>query len=88
MSRTSLTTECLYCRIQLPDTASFCPQCGRPIETGFAIRRIQGSGFDGLRKAMKERETLMRRQGFSSSNSYPQTQAHMEEGYVGSGSTP
>jgi hypothetical protein len=42
--------ECLYCRIPLPDTAEFCPRCGRPIERGFAIRPIQESEFDGLGK--------------------------------------
>ena len=44
---------CLYCGLQLPDTADFCPECGRPIERGFEIRPIQESEFDGLRKEMQ-----------------------------------
>jgi predicted amidophosphoribosyltransferase len=31
---------CLYCGLQLPDTADFCPECGRPIEE--AIRIVSG----------------------------------------------
>ncbi len=41
---------CLYCGLQLPDTAEFCPECGRPIERGFEIRPIQESEFDSLHK--------------------------------------
>jgi predicted amidophosphoribosyltransferase len=28
---------CLYCRTQLPDTADFCPQCGRSIKEAIRI---------------------------------------------------
>ena len=41
---------CLYCGLQLPDTAEFCPECGRLIERGFEIRPIQESEFDYLHK--------------------------------------
>jgi predicted amidophosphoribosyltransferase len=44
---------CLYCGLQLPEAAEFCPQCGRPLERGFKIRPIQESEFDRLHKEMK-----------------------------------
>ena len=28
---------CLYCRLQFPDSADFCPQCGRPIEDAIRV---------------------------------------------------
>jgi predicted RNA-binding Zn-ribbon protein involved in translation (DUF1610 family) len=40
-----MAKSCLYCGLQLPETADFCPQCGRPIEdairveSGVKIRR-------------------------------------------------
>ena len=40
MKRTNMAKGCLYCGLQLPDTAEFCPQCGRPIERAFRIRPI------------------------------------------------
>ena len=49
MRRTTMAKGCLYCGLQLPDSADFCPQCGRPIERGFAIRPIQEPEFDHLR---------------------------------------
>jgi len=51
--RTTMAIGCLYCGLQLPDTADFCPECGRPIERGFEIRPILESEFDGLGKEMK-----------------------------------
>ena len=76
---------CLYCDLQLPDTAEFCPECGRPRERGFAIRPMQESEFDGLRKEMKGKDDLIRQQGFSSDGSGPL--AHMEENaHLGNGS--
>jgi predicted amidophosphoribosyltransferase len=48
---------CLYCGLQLPETADFCPQCGRPIERGFAIRPIQEPEFDCLRLDNKKGRT-------------------------------
>ncbi len=29
---TSIVKGCLYCGLRLPDTAHFCPECGRPVE--------------------------------------------------------
>lgn len=41
-----MTKGCMYCGLQLPDAADFCPQCDRPIERGFEIRPIQEKGRD------------------------------------------
>ena len=64
-----MTTGCLYCGLQLPETADFCPECGRLIERGFAIRPIRTPELDGLRKEMKRKEDLLRQQGFDSDGS-------------------
>ncbi len=29
---TTIVKGCLYCGLRLPDTAHFCPECGRPVE--------------------------------------------------------
>ena len=55
-----MTTACLYCGLRLPDTAEFCPECGRPIERGFEIRPIQESEFDCLREEKREKPTNYR----------------------------
>ncbi len=40
-----MSIDCLYCGPQLPDTAEFCPECGRPreeairVESGVKMRR-------------------------------------------------
>ena len=68
---------CLYCSLQLPETAEFCPECGRPRERGFGIRPIQKSEFDGLRKEMKGKGDLLQHQEFYSDCSGPR--AHLEE---------
>jgi predicted RNA-binding Zn-ribbon protein involved in translation (DUF1610 family) len=72
-----MAKACLYCGLRLPDTAEFCPECGRPIERGFAIRSIQESEFGYPRKEMKGKDNLIRQQGFYSDGSGPL--AHMEE---------
>ena len=55
-----MTKGCLYCGLRLPNTAEFCPECGRPIERGFAIRPIQESEFDCLREEKREKPTNYR----------------------------
>ncbi len=55
-----MTKECLYCGLQFADTTHFCPNCGRPTESGFRIRPIQESELDRLRREMKEKEDLLR----------------------------
>jgi predicted amidophosphoribosyltransferase len=72
-----MATACLYCGLQFPDTAEFCPQCGRPIERGFEIRPLQPSAWDGLGKEMKAKDVLQRQHGVSSHGSGPL--APMEE---------
>ncbi len=37
MRRTCIARGCLYCGLQLPDSAKFCPECGRPIEDAIRI---------------------------------------------------
>ena len=32
-----MTKGCLYCGLQLPETAEFCPECGRPIEDAIRV---------------------------------------------------
>jgi len=32
-----MAKSCLYCSLQLPETADFCPQCGRPIEDAIRV---------------------------------------------------
>ena len=34
---------CLYCGLRFSETTQFCPECGRPMESGFAVRPVQGS---------------------------------------------
>jgi len=58
MRRTYTAKGCLYCGLQLPDSAHFCPECGRPIERGFKIRPIQKSELDCLRKEMNGKDDL------------------------------
>ncbi len=72
-----MTTACLYCGLQLPDTAEFCPECGRPIERDFKIRPLQPSEWDRLGKEMKAKDDLQRQHGVSSDGSSPL--APMEE---------
>jgi zinc ribbon protein len=75
--RTHMAKGCLYCGLQLPDTADFCPQCGRPIERGSGIGRIPESEFDYLSKEMKGKDDLLQHQEFYSDCSGPR--AHLEE---------
>jgi zinc-ribbon domain len=53
-----MTTACLYCGLQLADTAEFCPECGRPIERDFEIRPFQPSAWDRPGKEMKAKDDL------------------------------
>ena len=53
-----MSTACLYCGLQLPDTAEFCPECGRAIERDFEIRPIQPSAWVRPGKEMKAKDDL------------------------------
>ena len=44
--RTPIAKGCLYCGLRLPDTADFCPECGRPIEKGCITCAAPESGAD------------------------------------------
>jgi hypothetical protein len=55
-----MAKECLYCGLQFADTTTFCPNCGRPTESGFSIRPIQESEVDCLRREVQEKDELIR----------------------------
>ncbi len=41
---------CLYCGLQFPDMASFCPECGRLIETAIRVERgVKMKGMVGAK---------------------------------------
>jgi predicted amidophosphoribosyltransferase len=54
-----MSKDCLYCGLQFSDTTNFCPNCGRPTESGFRIRPIQESELDRLRRELKEKDELI-----------------------------
>ncbi len=55
-----MAKDCLYCGLQFADTTKFCPNCGRPTESGFSIRPMQESELDRLRRELKEQDGLIR----------------------------
>jgi hypothetical protein len=55
-----MAKDCLYCGLQFSDTTQFCPNCGRPTESGFIIRPIQESELERLRREVKEKDDLIR----------------------------
>ena len=55
-----MAKDCLYCGLQFSDTTQFCPNCGRPTESGFSIRPIQESEVERLRRKVKEKDDLIR----------------------------
>jgi hypothetical protein len=38
-----MAKDCLYCGLRFSETTQFCPECGRPTESGFAVRPVQES---------------------------------------------
>jgi hypothetical protein len=52
--------DCLYCSLQYSDTTNFCPNCGRPTESGFIIRPAQESEVNCLRRQLQEKDELIR----------------------------
>jgi hypothetical protein len=56
-----MTKDCLYCGLQFSETTKFCPNCGRPTESGFKIRPTQESELERLRRELKEKEDLIRK---------------------------
>jgi predicted amidophosphoribosyltransferase len=55
-----MSKDCLYCGLQFSDTTRFCPNCGRPTESGFSIRPLQESEVERLRREMREKDDLIR----------------------------
>jgi hypothetical protein len=55
-----MAKECLYCGLQFADTTTFCPNCGRPTESGFSIRPMQESELDRLRREVQEKDEQVR----------------------------
>jgi predicted nucleic acid-binding Zn-ribbon protein len=55
-----MAKDCLYCGLQFSDTAHFCPNCGRPTESGFSIRPIQEAELERRRGEVKEKDELIR----------------------------
>ena len=55
-----MTTDCLYCGLRFPDTARFCPNCGRHTEKDFTVRPIQADELECLRKQVREKDALIR----------------------------
>lgn len=55
-----MVKDCLYCGLQFSETTHFCPDCGRPTESGFSIRPLQESELERLRREMKEKDDLIR----------------------------
>jgi predicted amidophosphoribosyltransferase len=56
-----MTKDCLYCGLQFSETTNFCPNCGRPTESGFKIRPIQESELERLHRELKEKDDLIRK---------------------------
>lgn len=55
-----MAKDCLYCGLQFADTTQFCPNCGRPLESGFVIRPFRESEVDRLHRELKEKDELIR----------------------------
>lgn len=58
-----MAKDCLYCGLQFADTTQFCPNCGRPTESGFIVRPLrplQESEVDRLHKELKEKDERIR----------------------------
>ncbi len=55
-----MAKDCLYCGLRFSNTTHFCPNCGRPTESGFIIRPIQESELERLCREVKEKDDLIR----------------------------
>ena len=55
-----MAKDCLYCRLQFDDTATFCPNCGRPTESHFIVRSPQETEVERLREELKRKDELIR----------------------------
>src|ERR1051326_6268429 len=50
---------CLDCGLEFPETTQFCPDCGRPTESGFSFRPMLKSVYD-YRIRLQEKEVSRR----------------------------
>ncbi len=55
-----MAKDCLYCGLHYSDTTQYCPNCGRPTESGFIVRPRQESELERLRRETKEKDGLKR----------------------------
>jgi hypothetical protein len=63
--RITMTSKiCLYCGLQFPGSANFCPECGRFIERGYKILPVQKAECERPYKEMKQEEKCIDRQMF------------------------
>jgi len=69
---------CLYCGLQFSDTTKFCPDCGRPTESGFRIRTTQELELARLRRERKEKADLTQRPVLTRTDGATQTASRGE----------
>ena len=69
--RTTIAKGCLYCGLRLPDSADFCPECGRPIEKGRIPHATQKSEIDCPDTEIEGKGDLVRQHEASSDCSDP-----------------
>ncbi len=55
-----MTKDCLYCGLRFADTTRFCPNCGRPTESGFLTRSLQESEVERLHRELKKKDEQIR----------------------------
>jgi len=65
-----MAKDCLYCGLQYSDNTNFCPDCGRPTESGFRIRSSQELEFVLLLKEMKGKDALVQKLVLALSSRY------------------
>ena len=68
---TTIAMGCLHCGLRFPDTADFCPECGRPIEKGSVTCTTQESDADCLHTNIEGKDDLVRQHEASSDCSDP-----------------
>jgi hypothetical protein len=74
MMRTTIVKGCLYCGLRLPNTAHFCPECGRPIERGGIPYVAQESVVDSPDTKIEGSDDLVRKHETSSDGRDPLVQ--------------
>lgn len=54
-----MTKACLYCSLQFPDDAEFCPNCGRPVTSSFPVRTIGQTEVERLSREIQKKDQLI-----------------------------